>query len=152
MMEGTSNLPVKLNPSGVIPPIFASSLLLLTDYRKYFQWQSNKSISCRHLLAYFGPGQPLYLLFFVADDRILSPISTQQTSLLKLKMLQTTLKNQNGFIPGIRPGQKTAEYLDYVVNRILVDWCWLFSSCMSCYQKYYVHNLQSLFILEEHQF
>ena len=62
---GTSNLPVKLNPSGVIPPIFASSLLLLPTTVSTFSGNQTSPFMST-LLAYFGPGQPLYLLFFVA--------------------------------------------------------------------------------------
>ena len=62
---GTSNLPVKLNPSGVIPPIFAPSLLLLPTTVSTFSGNQTSPFMST-LLAYFGPGQPLYLLFFVA--------------------------------------------------------------------------------------
>ena len=61
---GTSNLPVKLNPAGVIPPIFASSLLLLPTTVSTFSGNQTSPFMST-LLAYFGPGQPLYLLFFV---------------------------------------------------------------------------------------
>ena len=115
---GTSNLPVKLNPSGVIPPIFASSLLLLPTTVSTFSGNQTSPFMST-LLAYFGPGQPLYLLFFVAMIVFFSYFYTANVA-FKTEDVADNLKNQNGFIPGIRPGQKTAEYLDYVVNRILV--------------------------------
>ena len=115
---GNSNLPVKLNPSGVIPPIFASSLLLLPTTVSTFSGNQTSPFMST-LLAYFGPGQPLYLLFFVAMIVFFSYFYTANVA-FKTEDVADNLKNQNGFIPGIRPGQKTAEYLDYVVNRILV--------------------------------
>ena len=115
---GTSNLPVKLNPAGVIPPIFASSLLLLPTTVSTFSGNQTSPFMST-LLAYFGPGQPLYLLFFVAMIVFFSYFYTANVA-FKTEDVADNLKNQNGFIPGIRPGQKTAEYLDYVVNRVLV--------------------------------
>jgi preprotein translocase subunit SecY len=71
------------------------------------------------VLAYFGPGQPLYLLFFTAMIVFFTYFYTQNVA-FKTDDVADNLKSQNGFIPGIRPGKRTAEYLDYVVNRILV--------------------------------
>ena len=71
------------------------------------------------ILAYFGPGQPLYLLFFAAMIVFFTYFYTLNVS-FKIDDVADNLKNQNGFIPGIRPGKKTEEYLEYVVNRILV--------------------------------
>ena len=115
---GSSYLPLKVNPSGVIPPIFASSLLLLPTTVATFSGNSTNAFMST-LLAYFGPGQPLYLLFFVAMIVFFCYFYTQNVS-FKTEDVADNLKNQNGFIPGIRPGRNTAEYLDYVVIRILV--------------------------------
>jgi len=71
------------------------------------------------LLAYFGPGQPLYLLFFAAMIVFFTFFYTFNVS-FKVDDVADTLKNQNGFVPGISPGKRTAESLDYVVRRILV--------------------------------
>jgi preprotein translocase subunit SecY len=71
------------------------------------------------ITAYFGPGQPLYLLFFAAMIIFFTYFYTFNVS-FKPDDVADNLKNQNGFIPGIRPGKRTAEYLEYVVNRILV--------------------------------
>ncbi|MGV6812817.1 MAG: preprotein translocase subunit SecY [Brevirhabdus sp.] len=115
---GSSHLPVKVNPSGVIPVIFASSLLLLpTTVSTFSGSQTGPFMST--LLAYFGPGQPLYLLFFTAMIVFFSFFYTANVA-FKTDDVADNLKNQNGFIPGIRPGKKTEEYLDYVVTRILV--------------------------------
>ena len=71
------------------------------------------------ILAYFGPGQPLYLIFFAAMIIFFTYFYTREVA-FKTEEVADNLKNQNGFIPGIRPGKRTAEYLDYVLNRILV--------------------------------
>ena len=115
---GSSHLPIKVNPAGVIPAIFASSLLLLpTTISTFSGADSGPVIST--ILAYFGPGQPLYLLFFVAMIVFFAYFYTHNVA-FKTDDVADNLKNQNGFVPGIRPGAKTAEYLEYVVNRVLV--------------------------------
>ncbi len=113
-----SNLPVKVNPAGVIPAIFASSLLLLPTTVATFSGQSTGPVMST-ILAYFGPGQPLYLLFFTAMIVFFTFFYTYNVA-FKTDDVAENLKNQNGFVPGIRPGKKTAEYLDYVVTRLLV--------------------------------
>ncbi|RUS58628.1 preprotein translocase subunit SecY [Pseudorhodobacter sp. E13] len=115
---GSSHLPVKVNPAGVIPAIFASSLLLLPVTISTFSGAQTGPIMST-ILAYFGPGQPLYLLFFVAMIVFFAYFYTANVA-FKVDDVADNLKNQNGFIPGIRPGKKTAEYLEYVVNRVLV--------------------------------
>ena len=114
----TSHLPIKVNPAGVIPAIFASALLLLpTTISTFSGGQTGPVMST--ILAYFGPGQPLYLLFFAAMIVFFTYFYTREVA-FKTDDVAENLKNQNGFVPGIRPGKKTAEYLDYVVTRILV--------------------------------
>ncbi|SHJ79032.1 protein translocase subunit secY/sec61 alpha [Shimia gijangensis] len=115
---GSSHLPVKVNPAGVIPAIFASSLLLLPTTISTFSGGSTGALMST-ILAYFGPGQPLYLLFFTAMIVFFAYFYTFNVS-FKPDEVADNLKNQNGFVPGIRPGKKTAEYLEYVVNRVLV--------------------------------
>jgi preprotein translocase subunit SecY len=115
---GSSHLPIKVNPAGVIPAIFASSLLLLPVTISTFSGGSTSPVMS-WLLANFGPGQPLYLLFFVAMIVFFAYFYTFNVS-FKPDEVAENLKNQNGFVPGIRPGKKTAEYLEYVVNRVLV--------------------------------
>ena len=114
----TSHLPLKVNPAGVIPAIFASSLLLLPTTIATFSGSSTSPLMAT-LLAYFGPGQPLYLLFFAAMLVFFCFFYTQNVS-FKTDEVADNLKNQGGFIPGVRPGEKTQHYLDYVVVRILV--------------------------------
>ena len=114
----SSNLPVKVNPAGVIPAIFASSLLLLpTTFATFSGTQGSGWINT--ILAYFGPGQPLYLLFFAGMIVFFTYFYTANVS-FKSDDVADNLKKQGGFVPGIRPGKRTAEYLDYVVSRLLV--------------------------------
>ena len=115
---GSSHLPIKVNPAGVIPAIFASSLLLLPTTISTFSGQNTGPIMST-ILAYFGPGQPLYLLFFAGMIIFFTYFYTHNVA-FKTDDVADNLKNQNGFIPGIRPGARTAEYLEYVVNRVLV--------------------------------
>ncbi|MCA0943132.1 preprotein translocase subunit SecY [Salipiger pacificus] len=114
-----SHLPIKVNPAGVIPAIFASSLLLLPTTIATFSQAGSTGPIMSTILAYFGPGQPLYLLFFAAMIVFFAYFYTHNVS-FKTDEVADNLKNQNGFIPGIRPGKKTAEHLEYVVNRVLV--------------------------------
>jgi preprotein translocase subunit SecY len=110
----SSHLPIKVNPAGVIPAIFASSLLLLpTPSRPSRATRPNPIMST--ILAYFGPGQPLYLVFFAAMIVFFAYFYTANVS-FKSDDVAENLKNQGGFIPGIRPGKKTEDYLDYVVE------------------------------------
>ena len=115
---GSSHLPIKVNPAGVIPAIFASSLLLLPTTLSTFSG-ANAGPVMSTIMAYFGPGQPLYLLFFTAMIVFFTYFYTLNVS-FKPDEVAENLKNQNGFVPGIRPGKRTEEYLEYVVNRILV--------------------------------
>lgn len=115
---GSSHLPVKVNPAGVIPAIFASSLLLLPTTISTFSGNQTSPIMST-IMAYFGPGQPAYLLFFTVMIVFFTYFYTYNVS-FKPDDVADNLKNQNGFVPGVRPGKKTAEYLEYVVSRILV--------------------------------
>ena len=115
---GSSHLPIKVNPAGVIPAIFASSLLLLPSTLGTFSGSQTSPIMGT-ILAFMGPGQPLYLLFQGVMIVFFTYFYTSNVA-FKTEDVAENLKNQNGFIPGIRPGKKTEEYLDYVVTRILV--------------------------------
>ena len=115
---GTSHLPVKVNPAGVIPAIFASSLLLLPATISTFSGNETSPVMST-IMAYFGPGQPLYLLFFAAMIVFFAYFYTYNVA-FKPDDVADNLKKQNGFVPGIRPGKRTAEYLEYVVARVLV--------------------------------
>ena len=117
----SSHLPIKVNPAGVIPAIFASSLLLLPATVTTFSGSDAAATSgiMSYIAAYMGHGQPLYLLFFAGLIVFFTYFYTANVA-FKSDDVADNLKKQGGFVPGIRPGQKTIEYLDYVVSRILV--------------------------------
>jgi preprotein translocase subunit SecY len=116
----SSHLPVKVNPAGVIPAIFASSLLLLpATVTTVAGGQTDGTGIMAYVAAYMGRGQPLYLLMFGALIVFFTYFYTANVA-FKSDDVADNLKRQGGFVPGIRPGAKTIEYLDYVVSRILV--------------------------------
>ncbi|HMS94872.1 MAG: preprotein translocase subunit SecY [Tabrizicola sp.] len=115
---GSSHLPIKVNPAGVIPAIFASSLLLLPTTVSTFSGGSTNPV-LSWLAANLGYGQPLHLLFLAAMIVFFAYFYTLNVS-FKVDDVAENLKNQNASVPGIRPGKKTEEYLEYVVNRVLV--------------------------------
>ena len=115
---GSSHLPIKVNPAGVIPAIFASSILLLpTTIGTFSGGGTNPVLSW--LAANLGYGQPLHLVFLALMIVFFAYFYTFNVS-FKIDDVAENLKNQNASIPGIRPGKKTEDYLEYVVNRVLV--------------------------------
>ncbi|KKC39383.1 preprotein translocase subunit SecY [Devosia epidermidihirudinis] len=119
MFQGdTSHLPLKLNTSGVIPVIFGSSLLLLPATIASFAAQGNAPQWLQVVTALLGRGQPLYLalfaffIIFFAFFYTAIVFNPQETA--------DNLKRSGGFIPGIRPGERTAQHIDYVLTRITV--------------------------------
>jgi len=110
----SSHLPLKLNVSGVIPPIFASSILTVPLTYAAFAG-ANTPEWMQTVVSYIGPTQPLYFILyggmivffaFFYTSIVFNPEETAEN-----------LKKYGGFIPGIRPGKKTAEYIDYVLTR-----------------------------------
>ena len=117
MFQGdASHLPLKLNASGVIPPIFASSLLLLPITIAGFAQNGPEWLNA--IVAALGRGQPLYLLTYVALIVFFAFFYT--SIVLNPQETADNLRKYGGFLPGIRPGAKTAEYIDYVLTRITV--------------------------------
>ncbi len=113
----SSHLPLKLNTAGVIPPIFASSLLLLPITVANFSAGQGPDwlISVTALL---GHGQPLFLALYVM---LIIFFAFFYTSIMfNPKETAENLKKYGGFVPGIRPGERTAEYIDYVLTRVTV--------------------------------
>src|SRR6201746_340814 len=118
MFEGqSSHLPLKLNTSGVIPPIFASSLLLLPATVANFNAGGGPDWFIT-ITSQLGHGRPLFLILYVGliiffaffyTAIVFNPTETAEN-----------LKKHGGFIPGIRPGERTAEHIDYVLSRITV--------------------------------
>ncbi|MBU6374982.1 MAG: preprotein translocase subunit SecY [Bdellovibrionales bacterium] len=108
----SSHLPVKVNTTGVIPPIFASSLLMFpATIATFAPFAWMQAISGQ-----IQPGGLLYDVLFVGLIIFFAYFYTAVT--FKTDDISENLKKSGGFIPGIRPGQATAEYIDYVVSRI----------------------------------
>ena len=113
----SSHLPLKINTAGVIPPIFASSLLLMPITIIGFsagsgpEWLTN-------IAAYLGRGQPVYLLIYISMVVFFAFFYT--AVVFNPTETADNLKRYGGFIPGIRPGKNTAEYLDWVLTRLTV--------------------------------
>jgi preprotein translocase subunit SecY len=113
----STHLPLKLNTAGVIPPIFASSILLLPITVASFSAQGGPEWLTT-VTALLGRGQPLYMALYIGGivffcffytAIVFNPADTADN-----------LKKHGGFIPGIRPGKRTADYLDYVLTRLTV--------------------------------
>ncbi len=113
----SSHLPLKINPTGVIPPIFASSLLLLPITIAQLS-SENGPAWVQSLSQMLGHGQPLYLTLYAALILFFAFFYT--AVVFNPEDTAENLKKHGGFIAGIRPGKNTAEYLDYVVTRLTV--------------------------------
>jgi len=113
----SSHLPLKLNTSGVIPPIFASSLLLLPATFAGFSGGSGPAWMTQ-ITAYLGRGQPAYMVIYVSLIVFFAFFYT--AVVFNPSDTADNLKKYGGFVPGIRPGKNTAEYLDFVLTRLTV--------------------------------
>ena len=119
MYEGQSSfLPLKLNTAGVIPPIFASSLLLLPTTAANFAQGSSSSGILSTISTLLGRGSPLYIILYIGlivffaffyTATVFNPVETAEN-----------LKKHGGFVPGVRPGERTAQYIDQILTRITV--------------------------------
>ncbi len=118
MFQGdSSHLPLKLNTAGVIPPIFASSLLLLPiTFANFSTGAGPEWITT--VTALLGRGQPLFIIFYISLIVFFAFFYT--AVVFNPSDTADNLKKYGGFIPGIRPGERTAEYIDYVLTRITV--------------------------------
>jgi len=115
----SSHLPFKLNMSGVIPPIFASSLLLFpATLASFFATgsDSNLSLVLQRIQAALNYGQPLHLVLYAA--LILGFTFFYTALVFNARETADNLKKSGAFIPGIRPGQQTGEYIDKVLTRL----------------------------------
>lgn len=123
MQADRSHLPLKLNTAGVIPPIFASSLLLLPLTISQFAGNSVATDSAMGgvivtLNQYLKHGAPLYMALYAAGIIFFCFFYT--AVVFNPEETAENLKKNGGFIPGIRPGKRTSDYLDYVLTRITV--------------------------------
>ncbi|MDE0036158.1 MAG: preprotein translocase subunit SecY [Gammaproteobacteria bacterium] len=109
-------LPFKINMAGVIPAIFASSLLLAPASMAQWFGQAPNMSWLQDVALVLSPGQPLYILLFAGGIIFFSFF---YTALMRdPKELADDLKRQGAYIPGIRPGRQTADYLDDVITRL----------------------------------
>jgi preprotein translocase subunit SecY len=113
----SSHLPLKINVAGVIPPIFASSLLLLPMTVANFN-AANIPPWLQNIVVLLGHGQPLFIILYAA--MIIFFCFFYTAIVFNPEETADNLKKYGGFIPGIRPGKRTAEYIDYVLTRITV--------------------------------
>jgi preprotein translocase subunit SecY len=114
----SSHLPLKVNTSGVIPPIFASSILLMPVTIAQFASQGGGGDWMTTFTSVMGRGQPLYIVTYLAFIIFFSFFYT--AVVFNPADTAENLKKYGGFIPGIRPGKNTADYLDYVLTRLTV--------------------------------
>jgi preprotein translocase subunit SecY len=112
----TSHLPLKLNMAGVIPPIFASSIILFPATLGSWFSQSEGMEWLADIAAKLGPGQPLYVAFYAAAIMFFCFFYT--ALVFNSKDTADNLKKSGAFIPGIRPGDQTAKYIDGVLSRL----------------------------------
>ena len=112
----TSHLPFKINMSGVIPPIFASSLILFPATVASWFGTSQAVSWLQRVAASLSPGQPLYILLYAA--LIIFFCFFYTALVFNSRETADNLKRSGAFLPGIRPGQQTAEYIDKVLTRL----------------------------------
>lgn len=119
LMQGAnSHLPLKINPTGVMPPIFASAILAIPVAIVQFSTKNNTSDFVNQLAVSLTHGQWLYMVIFAFLIMFFTFFYTGIQS--NPQETAENLKKQGGFIAGIRPGKNTAEYLDYVITRLTV--------------------------------
>ena len=121
MYQGqNTHLPFKINMSGVIPPIFASSILMFPATIAQFFGQSSNPNAFQEVLqtvgANLGPGQPIYVLLYAA--MIIFFCFFYTALVFNSKETADNLKRSGAFVPGIRPGMQTADYIDRVLTRL----------------------------------
>ncbi|MFW1678793.1 preprotein translocase subunit SecY [Pontibacter sp. JAM-7] len=112
----TSHLPLKVNMAGVIPPIFASSILLFPASMAQWSGQGEGMDWLQDVALALGPGQPLYILLFSVAIIFFCYFYT--AIVFNPKDVADNLKKSGAFIPGIRPGEQSARYIDTVLGRL----------------------------------
>ncbi len=112
----TSHLPLKLNMAGVIPPIFASSIILFPATVAGWFGSSEKMLWLKDIGAAISPGQPIYIFLFAVAIVFLCFFYT--ALVFNPKETADNLKKGGAFVPGIRPGEQTAKYIDQIMGRL----------------------------------
>ena len=110
----SSHLPLKINQAGVIPAIFASALLLLPITFSNFNFSGNETFL--NITSYFSQGQPLYMLLYASGIIFFTFFYTSIT--FNPTETAENLRKYGGFIPGIRPGESTALYIDNILTKL----------------------------------
>jgi preprotein translocase subunit SecY len=110
----SSHLPLKINSAGVIPAIFASALLLLPITFSNFNFSQNDTF--QNIASFFSQGQPLYMLLYASGIIFFTFFYTSIT--FNPNETAENLRKYGGFIPGIRPGESTAMYIDTILTRL----------------------------------
>ena len=110
----SSHLPLKINQAGVIPAIFASALLLLPVTFSNFSFSDNDAFL--NISSYFTQGQPLYMLLYASGIIFFTFFYTSIT--FNPTETADNLRKYGGFVPGIRPGENTALYIDKIVTKL----------------------------------
>ena len=112
----TSHLPLKLNMAGVIPPIFASSIILFPATLAGWFGSSEKMLWLKDIGAAISPGQPIYIFLFAIAIVFFCFFYT--ALVFNPKETADNLKKGGAFVPGIRPGEQTAKYIDQIMGRL----------------------------------
>lgn len=112
----SSHLPLKLNMAGVIPPIFASSIILFPATLAGWFGSSESTYWLKDIAGALSPGQPIYILLFAAAIVFFCFFYTALQ--FNPKETADNLKKSGAFIPGIRPGDQTAKYIDRIMGRL----------------------------------
>ena len=110
----SSHLPLKINSAGVIPAIFASALLLLPVTFSNFDVSNNETLL--DITSYFSQGQPLYMLLYASGIIFFTFFYVSIT--VNPNETAENLRKYGGFIPGIRPGESTALYIDNILTKL----------------------------------
>ncbi len=117
MMAGqTSHLPLKLNMAGVIPPIFASSIILFPSTLGQWLGTQENMRWLQDIVGKIAPGEPIYVLLYAIAIIFFCFFYT--ALVFNSKETADNLKKQGAFVPGIRPGEQTAKYIDGVMSRL----------------------------------
>ncbi|MDG1096203.1 MAG: preprotein translocase subunit SecY [Methylophilaceae bacterium] len=112
----TTHLPLKLNMAGVIPPIFASSIILFPASLAGWFGSNESMYWLKDLSSAISPGQPIYILLFASA--ILFFCFFYTALVFNPKETADNLKKSGAFVPGIRPGEQTAKYIDKIMGRL----------------------------------
>jgi preprotein translocase subunit SecY len=112
----SSHLPLKLNMAGVIPPIFASSIILFPATLAGWFGSSERMLWLKDLGATLSPGQPLYVILYALAIMFFAFFYT--ALVFNPKETAENLKKSGAFVPGIRPGEQTAKYIDKIMARL----------------------------------